>query len=227
MARLFITSREIAFINDVTKEFIKDVVGQWIIYYPISTLKTQIHPVYDEAIEKIFENPIKLDAIVGQPEKEKNYSQFGMDNHTKLEVLIQSRDLLDKQIEIHNGDFFVYENQVFEIQDNLEMNNIFGQGEYSVAYKLTAASVRVGIIDLPTFKQLIQDGKNFADSEVQKEFEQQRGFADDLEGNNTGDFRQMRDRLGDEMAPIALGEGPRKVTVDESTEKASSFYNEE
>lgn len=227
MARLFITAREQQFISDLTKEFIKDVVGQWIIYYPISTIKTQVHALYEEAVEKIFENPIKIEALVGQPEKEKSYTNFGIDGLTKLEVFIQSRDLLDKQIEITPGDYFIYDSQTFEIQDVNEMNNIFGQAEYSVSYKVTAASVRSGVIDLPTFKQLLMDGKTYIDSDAQKEFEQQRGFGEDLAGNPTGDFRQLRDRLDEEMAPISLGTGPRVITIDEDTEKASSFYNEE
>jgi hypothetical protein len=49
MARLFITPREIQFINDLTKEYLKDTVGQKIYYFAISTKKTQIHEVYEEA----------------------------------------------------------------------------------------------------------------------------------------------------------------------------------
>ncbi len=36
MARLFVTPREVNFINDLTKELIKDVIGQKIYYYSIS-----------------------------------------------------------------------------------------------------------------------------------------------------------------------------------------------
>ena len=43
MARLFITPREINFINDIGKEIVKDVIGQKIYYFPISHIKTQIH----------------------------------------------------------------------------------------------------------------------------------------------------------------------------------------
>ena len=57
MARLFITPREIDFISDVTKEIVKDVIGQKIYYYSISVLKTKVHTVYEEAPEKVFENP--------------------------------------------------------------------------------------------------------------------------------------------------------------------------
>ena len=41
MARLFITPRELNFINDIAKEIIKDVVGQKIYYFPISEVKSK------------------------------------------------------------------------------------------------------------------------------------------------------------------------------------------
>ena len=54
MARLFITPREINFINDIGKEIVKDVVGQKIYYFPISEVKSKVHTLYEEAIDKIF-----------------------------------------------------------------------------------------------------------------------------------------------------------------------------
>ena len=59
MARLFITARELDLISDITKEFVKDVVGQCVFYYPIRSDVTSIHDIYEESIEKIFDNPIQ------------------------------------------------------------------------------------------------------------------------------------------------------------------------
>jgi hypothetical protein len=39
MGRLFISQREINFINDIAKEVVKDVIGQKIYYFPISEIK--------------------------------------------------------------------------------------------------------------------------------------------------------------------------------------------
>ena len=64
MARLFITKREINFISDITKEIVKDVVGQKIYYYPVSETKTKSHEVYDEALQKVFDNPVIVDVLV-------------------------------------------------------------------------------------------------------------------------------------------------------------------
>ena len=64
MARLFITPREIDLISDITKEVVKDVVGQKIYYYPISDTKSKIHEVYQESPEKVFDNPIEINCLI-------------------------------------------------------------------------------------------------------------------------------------------------------------------
>ena len=222
MARLFITQREIDFFNDISKEVIKDIVGQQIIYWPVSTLKTKIHPVYNEAVKKIFENPIKIDALVGQPNWETKMTVFGPEQVNKLEVYVQARDLLQKGIEVSEGDYFTYGQQAYEIVSALNMNNYFGQIEHDIGFKLVGILARVGEFDPKKFfKPETEDLKN----PTPTSFEQQRGLKENAQDGATGDIRDIRERLGDEMAPVALGEGPRKVDVDLSG-KANKFYDE-
>lgn len=234
MSRLFITPREQQQINDWTKEFIKDVVGQFITYYPISVLKTDVHDVYDEAIEKIFDHPIKIDCLVAQPSRSRVIGKFAIENVTDLEVLIQARDLLDKGFSPEEGDFFVYGDEVFEVLTATEIGDVFGQAEYNVYVKITSKVVRSGRFDLASFREFLEDRPDFKESGVQKQFEQQRGFGETELNNVTGDRRQVRDRLADDMAPIALDEGPRKVSSEDEEDtsdatgdkSSSSFYNE-
>jgi len=233
MARLFVTNREMQFINDVTKEYIKDISGQYIVYYPISILKTQVHPVYDEAIQKIFDNPIKIDAVVSQPESSNSIGNFTVEATTKLEIFIQSRDLLDKGFQPEQGDFFSYGAEVFEVLTSVELGDMFGQAEYNIYWKLTSKLARSGRFDLPDFKKLLRDARSFKDASIQKTFEQQRGLAENETDGALGDVRQVRERLADDMAPIALDEGPRKVTttdedISDTTGEGgtTSFYNE-
>jgi hypothetical protein len=47
VARLFLTPREINFMNDISKELVKDVVGQKIFLYQISEIKSKVHDVYE------------------------------------------------------------------------------------------------------------------------------------------------------------------------------------
>jgi hypothetical protein len=64
LARLFITSREIDFISDINKELVKDIQGQKIYYYVVREDLTNVHDVYEEAPEKVFDPPIEIDARV-------------------------------------------------------------------------------------------------------------------------------------------------------------------
>jgi hypothetical protein len=64
MARLFITPREVDLISDITKEIMKDVVGQKIYYYRVREEYSEVHDVYEESPEKVFDPPIEIDALI-------------------------------------------------------------------------------------------------------------------------------------------------------------------
>ena len=212
--------------NDWTKEYVKDVVGQKIFYYAVSTMKTNVHPVYDEAVVKIFENPVALDVIASQPDWETKHNQFGMEQTSTLELFLQARDLLDKELTPAEGDFFTYGDAVFEVAAFYNTNNIFGQEEYESGYKLIGKLARPGAFDPKVFFGPTKDDKNFENAGVQKSFEQQRGLPENREGA-TGDVRQVRERLGDEMAPVALDTGPRRVALDpDGKPGGTTFYDE-
>lgn len=236
MSRLFIGPREQQFIADITKEYVKDIVGQYIIYFPVSILHTQVHPVYDEAVEKIFENPLKLDVLAQQPERTNRWDAFGTEGDTSLELYVQSRDLVDKGLSVTGGDYFIYGEEVYEVIGVVDVENIYGQVEYDRGVKVMGNLSRMGQFDIDTFKDLLSQSKEFSESALQKKFVQQRGLPETEDGV-TNDTRQMRDRLGEDMAPIALGEGPRKVDVEEedavgtpldeaTPAKSGGFYNE-
>lgn len=207
MARLFIGLREVQFINDLTKEFIKDVAGQVIHYFPVSAIKSSVHKVYNESIQKIFENPISIPALVGMPEYSSKTTNFGPDIEAKIEVLVQYKDLQDKKIVLSEGDFFSYDDMFYEVLTVTNAGkNIFGLAEYNVSWKITARSARLNQLDVPNLPD-----PRLAPEDIQITYEQQRGLPLMNDGQETGDVREMRERLGQDMAPIALGTGQRRV----------------
>src|SRR5574342_233871 len=130
MSRLFITPRELNFISDITKEVIKDVVGQKIYYYPISETKTTTHGIYNEAMEKVFDGPIALDALVDNNfQTDTKVDQFGVDSKFKIEVYVQHRDLVEKGILVNIGDFFSFSDVFYEVAERSFMRNIYGLPE--------------------------------------------------------------------------------------------------
>jgi|TARA_R110000751_G_scaffold242815_1_gene343080 hypothetical protein len=220
MARLFITPREINFINDLTKELIKDVVGQKIYYYSISVARTKINELYDEAPEKVFESPVEIECLVDYQEPTFTTNRYGVEKTQNIEAFIQSRDLLDRQIEIDTGDFFTYGSVIFEITSVTVTKNIFGQIEHNDGIKVIGKQSRKQVFFTrvlgPTDEELSDPDA------VQETFVQQRGFATNDQGE-TGDVRELQ-RKGVLEKPITK---PKEVSErGDPTSAGSAFYDE-
>lgn len=182
MSRLFISSREIDFINDIGKELIKDVIYQKIYYYPISLEKSNVHAVYEESIKKVFENPIEIECIVDWQAPDIKTGQYGQDNTANITLHVASRDLIEKNIEIQEGSYFTYGEEVYEITKVRNMRNIYGLVEYDDGIEITGIRSRK---DVFTIKPPGPTREDFDDPEaVTQEFKQQRGMVE-------GDQRDM------------------------------------
>ena len=142
MARLFITPREIDFIADLTKEVTKDVIGDVIYYYKVREDVSEVHDVYEEATEKIFDAPIEIDARVQWNPKEIRTDRFGYEGVYNTEVYIHYRDMIDRGIKIEEGDYFSYGDNFFEITSFTYDKVIFGQVEHISGYVLKAKQAR-------------------------------------------------------------------------------------
>ena len=222
MARLFITPRELNFISDITKEIVKDVIGQRIFLYPISEIKTKTHGVYSEALRKVYDNPIALDAIVDTNfQNDTKIDKFGVDAQFKIEVYVQYRDLIDKGIEISIGDFFSFSDIFYEISERTFMRNIYGMPEHKDGVKLIGVKAREGLFDAPLIGPT---DISYTDADaVQTEFNQQRGESMDSSGQPTGDKRDLVES-GVLDKPLT---GPKEVSQNgDPNNVGSAFYDE-
>jgi len=220
MARLFLTPREIDFINDINKEIIKDVVGQKIYYYTVRHDVTEIHDVYEEAPEKVFDPPIEIEARVEYQPEGISTNRFGTEGTYDIDVYLHNRDLLDRNIDVRIGDYFSYDATFFEIIQQQVDSTIYGQIEHAMGIHLLGKQARLGQIDFtphgPTDESYTDPGA------VQETFVQQRGFEENRLGK-TGDVRALQES-GVLDQPIS---GPAEVSkkADPSRIK-SSFYDE-
>lgn len=220
MGRLFITPREVDFINDIAKEVVKDVIGQKIYYFPISEVKTQVHDVYEEAVDKVFENPIEIDALVKYEAQNVTTNKFGSEETYSIEAYVQSRDLLDKGIDVTEGDFFSYGDTFFEIIKAPSSDTIFGQIEHKRFVTITGKQSRKGQFISKVFGPT--DEAYSDDDAVQNTYVQQRGFEENRLGK-TGDVRELQ-KKGILDVPIT---GPAEVSPKGTDSKAgSAFYDE-
>ena len=183
MARLFITPREIDLISDITKEIHKDVIGQVVYYYSVREDVTKVHDIYEEAPEKIFDPPVEIDARLEWQAKEISTDRFGHHAVMSMTVYLHYRDVIDRGLEIREGDYLSWGDNFFEITTSKYDSILFGQIEHVTGYVLTAKTARKGQIDV----QPIGPTKEiYADPDaVQQDFTQQRG------NPKTGDHREL------------------------------------
>ena len=213
MARLFITPREIDLISDLTKEIHKDVIGQVIYYYPVRDDVTKVHDVYEEAIDKVFDPPIEIDARLEWQPKDINTDRFGHHSSYNITAYLHYRDVIDRGLEVREGDYFSYGDNFFEILTTKYDSTVYGQIEHYTGYVLMGKTARKGQIDV---KPIGPTEEIYTDSDaVQEGFIQQRGDAD------KGDKREL---VSDGVIP-APETGAKKVKKVGSSK--SSFYGDE
>jgi len=219
MARLFITPREIDFISDLTKEINKDIRGQKIYYYGVREDLTDVHDVYEEAREKVFNPPIEIEAAVEWQPAKIATNKYGSEETYSISLYVHNRDLLDREIVVKVGDYFSYGTEFYEITSALTEKQIFGQIEHNVGMKVTGVQARKGIVDNSTNGPSSEED---ADKDaIQKEFVQQRGYAE----NKLGETADKRQLVEDGKLDPGLT-GPKEVTI-QGKEPTSFFYGDE
>ena len=226
MSRLFITPREIDLISDLTKEIIKDVVGQKIYYYRVREDLTNVHDVYEEAVDKVFDPPVEIDARVEWMAGEATAGRYGSEVLATINVFLHERDLLDKNMDPEPGDYFSYGSTFFEITSAIIESQAYGQVEHSIGLKLVGKQARMGLIDKLPFGPT---SESYSDKgAVQEVFAQQRGFKENQLGP-TADTRSLQ-KKGVLTEPIT---GPAEVSpaggnesIDEIGIIDSSFYSD-
>lgn len=222
MARLFVTPRELDLISDISKEIIKDVVGQKVYYYKVRKELSKVHDVYEESEEKVFNPPVEIDARVEWNQDKVVVNNFGIEQTNKITVWLQYRDVMHKQLEVDAGDFVSYGDTFFEILTAKIDATIFGQIEYSTGYILDCKQARKGLINKvphgPT-------DESYSDEDAtQKVFVQQRGFKENRLGK-TGD---ERDLIKQGKLDLPISNEPAEVSPRGDTSGVgSSFYADE
>ncbi|MBL18314.1 MAG: hypothetical protein CMC82_00585 [Flavobacteriaceae bacterium] len=138
---LFTGKKEKDLVKQVNDEVIERVVGQSVVYYPISLEHTQFHEIYGEAVQKNFLDPIRVYAMVKYTSESTTTTPLGVDRIEKITVSFHKRRLTeDQNIFVREGDFVQYGPHLYEILTLAEPNWLYGQVESR--FEITAECVR-------------------------------------------------------------------------------------
>jgi hypothetical protein len=222
MPRLFITPRELDLISDISKEIMKDVVGQKVYYYKVREDLSDVHEVYEESENKIFDPAVELDARVEWFQSDVTLNEFGIEEKSRITVWLQYRDIMHKQLEINEGDFLSYGETFFEVLTVKIDSTIYGQIEYSTGYTLSCKQSRKGLINK---KPHGPTDESYSDEDAtQKTFVQQRGFEENRLGP-TGDARAL---IEQGKLDLPISNEPAEVSPrGDDSGVSSSFYADE
>ena len=127
-APLFLGQKERDLVKQVNDELIERVIGQTIVYYPISREHTNYHPVYGESVQKTFLSPIRVNALITWEGNTTTTEIFGVDRRSSIIIKFHKRRLVeDQNLFVREGDFVLYGDTTYEIVTLNESRTLFGQ----------------------------------------------------------------------------------------------------
>jgi len=130
-APLFLGEKERNLVKQLNDEIIERIVGQTIVYYPISRENSNFHPVYGECVQKTFMAPVRVLALVEWEGSKTENDVFGIDRRTSLTVNFHRRRLTeDQDLFVREGDFILYGETFYEIVSLNEARTLFGQVDH-------------------------------------------------------------------------------------------------
>jgi len=145
---LFFNKKERDLVKQVNDELIERVIGQTVLYYPISNVHTNFHPLYGEAINKSFLPPVRVYALVEWVDPGTTSTPYGVDHITTITVHFHKRRLTeDQNLYVRVGDFVVYGNNYYEITTLSQPKELFGQTMHKMEISAKCVKARQDLFD--------------------------------------------------------------------------------
>jgi len=145
---MFMGQKERNLVKQVNDELIERVIGQQILYYPISIDHTDFHEIYGEAIRKTFLPPLRVYALVEWNGYETETTHMGIHRRPSVVVHFHHRRLTeDQDLYVREGDFVLYGQSYYEIVSTDEPKELFGQAAHKVEITAQCIKARESLFD--------------------------------------------------------------------------------
>jgi hypothetical protein len=146
---LFTGAKEGALVKQVGDEILERVVGQQIVYFPVSVPHSNFHDLYGESINKTFLPPIRVFAAVNWQGSETTTTNYGIDRKSSIEVKFHKRRLTeDQNLFVREGDFVLYGTILYEIVTVGQPRLLFGKIDEKYEVVATCIRAREGTFKL-------------------------------------------------------------------------------
>ena len=154
---LFLGKKERNLVKQVNDELLERVIGQPILYLPVSMEYSNFHPLYGEAIEKCFLPPVRVYVLVDFEAIETTTENFGLDKMHTINVKFHERRLHeDQNLYVREGDYIQYGNSFYEIVTLTEDRPLFGQVDHLFQIMAKCVRTRKGLLDFEVLDDATQ-----------------------------------------------------------------------
>ena len=155
---LFTGKKETNLVKQVSDEILERVVGQQVVYFPVSVPHSNFHELYGEAVNKTFLPPIRVFASVDWQGSETTTSNYGIDRKSSIEVKFHKRRLSeDQNLFVREGDFILYGNILYEIATVGQPRLLFGKIDEKFEVVASCIRAREGIFRLSEVEGTVND----------------------------------------------------------------------
>ena len=120
---LFGSSRDFNLMTKLSRELIKDVVEQEVLYHKISLEDTDVN-LYGEAMQKSYFNAVKLNCLITRGDQVVDIQEFGPDLGREASFAFIRQDLVDASVVAEVGDILQWHNDFYEV-DTVRENQLF------------------------------------------------------------------------------------------------------
>ena len=146
---LFFGKKERDLVKQVNDELIERVIGQQVLYYPISLEHTNFHDLYGEALVKTFLPPVRVYALVKFGGIQTTFmNNVGIDKNSTITIQFHKRRLTkDQDLFVRVGDFVLYGDIYYELVSLAEPRQLFGQIDHKFEISAEGVRAREGLFD--------------------------------------------------------------------------------
>lgn len=142
---LFANDKERSFVKQVNDELIERVIGQPIMYYPISLEHSNYHSLYGEAINKTYLPPVRVYVLVAWEGLETKTINGTLDKVPSITIHFHKRRLTeDQELYAREGDYVLYNETFYEIIKLNEPKVIWGNQPHKMEIEAKCIKARQG-----------------------------------------------------------------------------------
>ena len=151
---LFTGVNETNLVKQVNDELLERVIGQQVVYFPVSVKHSNFHSLYGESVNKTFLPPVRVYAAVDWQGSETTAENYGVDKRSKVTVRFHKRRLTeDQNLFVRVGDFVLYGTILYEIVTTGQPRQLFGQVGQKFEIVAECIKAREGVFKLSPQKQ--------------------------------------------------------------------------